>query len=265
MTLPRIPDGQAIDRNKQVYRDIIDPYCEPGLISIMFLGCGRHNVTRISLDKLLLSLRKYDGPTEWVFLEQGWDIDNDGATKNLTLFKNISSLLDRSIILCPNRNYGINVAINQMNSVARGQYSLLIENDWMCHQTTSKWLYDSKQILDEYLNIGVVQLRAINDPNDNYGVGKVMFNPFSIPMCEHVAELVVSCGTKFLLANHKFAGINNNPSLIRKEVHLELGFMREPELWSDLRHGETDREKKYMQTNWKTAHLIDDVFFHYKP
>jgi hypothetical protein len=266
MTLPPIPSDKGINRELPLYRSIEDPYCEPGLISVMFLGCGRHDVTKFCLEKLMTSLlRSYDGPLEWIFLEQGWDINSEESAKNLLLFKKVSVDLDRSVIIVPNKNYGINVAINQMNQIARGQYSLLMENDWVCHQITSQWLTDSKMILDEWDNVGVVQLRAIHDPNDNHGKGKVMYNPFSVESCSYVKKKSMSSGVEFLLATHRFAGINNNPSLIRKAVHRELGPMREPELWSDLRHGETDREEKYMKTQWLTAHLIYNVFFHHKP
>lgn len=260
MTLPPIPFGKVINRELQLYRSIEDPYYEHGLISVMFLSCGRHDVTKFCIKSTLDTLKYFDGNIEFIFLEQGWDIAYGEAERNLNFYRALK--YDRSIIVMPDKNYGINNAINQMYRLSRGTYLLLLECDWYCSSKDHGWLRDSCKILDEFKDIGVVQLRNIYDPNENWGYGKQQYNPFSICNNKNVIKKYTSNNVPFLLATHKFAGINNNPNLIRKDVYRDIGLCKEPLLESDLKHGETDREERFMNTHWKVAHLINGVFFH---
>ncbi len=260
MTMPPIPKGQKIDRKIQVYRDIDNIYSEHGLVSIMFLSCGRHDVTKFCIESTLNSLRNFNGNIEFIFMEQGWNVNYQEAEKNLIFYKSLK--YDRSVIIIPNKNYGINNAINQMYRLSRGIYTLLLECDWYCLSNDSYWLDNGCKILDNYENIGVVQLRNIYDPNENWGYGKQQYNPFSICNNKNILRQYTSDNIPFLLATHKFAGINNNPNLVRKDVYRDIGLCKEPLLESNLKHGETDREERFMNTTWKVAHLIDGVFFH---
>lgn len=260
MTLPSLEFSQPINRNCQIYRPLKDVYCEPGLITIMILSCGRHPITRTCLYSTIAALSDYSGPLEWIFLEQGWNIDVDSAEKNLAMYRELK--FDRKIIIVPNQNYGINVAINQLYGLSRGEYTLLLECDWWCSLGHSNWLKHSKDILDQHSDIGVVQLRSIHDPNENWGYKKPEYSPWS---CDDMSNVMIRSnydGTKFLVATNKIAGVNNNPALWRKKMRRELGNMQEPELWSDLRHGETTYQEKFMKTKWFTAHIWYDVYYH---
>jgi hypothetical protein len=71
----------------------------------------------------------------------------------------------------------------------------------------------------------------------------------------------------YYLSKFKYP-INNNPAIWRKEIYNELGDMPEPELWSDLRHGETEYEQRWVDKGFYeryfVAHPIEGVFYHHR-
>ena len=176
MTLPS--SDKPIKRNIQQYREIDDPYCEKGLISILFLSCGRHVITKKCLESLLGSIdksfRNYE--LEFIFLEQGEDWNE--SSKNLELYDHWR--FDRKVIVWSRHNYGIANGNNQLWQLSRGEYCLFLENDWFIREHNCSWLAFAQLILNDNHDIGLVQLRAIDDPYENWGYGKNEYNPFSI-------------------------------------------------------------------------------------
>jgi len=265
MTVPSIPEGQEVNREVQIYRDIDNVYCEPGLISILILSRGNHFVFKKCFETTLSSLKGYRGDLEYIFLEQGWDTDPEGAYNNVQFFNEVTEHIDRSLVVLPKHNGGINYGINQLWQLARGEYVLFLESDWICGHPGEKWLEYGKMILDHNEDIGILQVRSIGDPNENWGVGKPEFSPWSCPGRDGVEDRPIvfeEKGLYFYVAKEKMYGVNNNPALWRKKMRDELGPMQEPEPWSDLRHGETTYQEAFMQTNWRAAHIRLPVYFH---
>lgn len=265
MTVPSIPEGQNIDRGKQIYRDIDNIYCEPGLISVLILSHGNHEVFKKCFQTTIDSLKNYTEEIEYIFLEQGWDTIPEDSQKNAQFFQEATVSIDRKLMVFPSRNGGINYGINQLWQLSRGEYILFLESDWFCGQLDEKWLMYAKTILDKYHDLGILQLRAINDPNENWGAGKPEFSPWSCDGQHGVEKRVVEFEgslLKFYATKERIHGVHNNPALWRKTMRSELGPMPEPESWSDLRHGETLYQEKFMKTYWNTAHIRIPVYYH---
>ncbi len=265
MTVPSIPKGQEINREIRLCRDIDNVYYEPGLISILILSQGKHQIFKKCFQTTVDSLKDYKGDLEYIFLEQAWDTDPESAYRNVQFFKEATAHIDRTLVVLPNRNGGINYGINQLWQLARGEYIVFLESDWICTHSNEQWLVYAKAILDEYYDLGIVQLRAINDPNENWGVGKPEFSPWSCPDKPGVKEGLITVDGNlfsFYMTCNIIYGINNNPALWRKKMRNELGPMSEPELWSNLCHGETEYQEKFMKTKWNTAHIKIPIYYH---
>lgn len=266
MTVPSIPYGKVINRNIQIYRDIDNIYSESGLISVLILSCGNHKVFKNSFSTTINSLKNYHGDLEYLLLEQGWDKDPRGAYDNVKFFNEITSDIDRSLVILPNRNGGINYGINQLWQLARGEYILFLENDWLCGHSNERWLELAKNIMDNHNDIGILQVRAIGDPNENWGLGKPEFSPWSCngrPDVQERKAVFDGLDVIFYVAQKRIYGINNNPALWRKKMRDELGPMLEPELWSDLCHGETEYQERFIKTKWNAAHIHIPIYYHY--
>lgn len=265
MTVPSIPEGQDIDRKKQIYRDINNVYYESGLISVLILSQGNHQVFKRCFQTTVDSLRNYKGSLEYIFLEQAWDTDPESACRNVQFFNEVTKHIDRTLIVLPSRNGGINYGINQLWQLARGEYILFLENDWICSHPGEKWLECGKIILDQHKDIGILQVRAIGDPSENWGAGKPEFSPWSCDGKPGVENRTIGFDGRFLkfyVTKEKMCGVNNNPALWRKTMREDLGPMSEPELWSDLRHGETSYQNDFMNTQWNTAHIRIPIYYH---
>lgn len=253
MTLPH--SNHPINRSITQYRQIEDLYCEKGLVSILFLACGRHNITDKCLSALLSSVSITN--IEWIFLEN--QVYSKDGNLNLQLFFNVLKT-KRGLLIYNSTNYGINNALNNMFNISRGEYCLIMENDWYTEQKDEKWLINAIAILEENPDVGIVQLRDIYDPCENWGYGKPEYLPFSCDGYYVTREL--KNGYRYLVASNKFYGINNNPCLVRKSCRKELGNMKEPEVWSDLRHGESEYQERFIKTYWKVSHINMPVFRH---
>lgn len=264
MTLPPIKSYQDIDRERIVYRDIDDPYNEQGLISVLFLSCSKHHITKHCFLSSVKALSNLD--LEWCLCEQGWDIDYQQSFNTMQLFLDVE--LNRKIVICPDKNYGIATAFNDLFRMARGEYCLVLENDFLCKRIDNLWLLKAKAILDEYPKIGIVHLRSIDDPQENWGWGKEVYNIWSIRNHSEVKTCEIDVNgwkSNFLFTEMPINGITNNPCLVRKSMREELGYDKEVELWCDLRHSEQDLQRKYLKSGWHTAHISDNVYYHVGP
>jgi hypothetical protein len=245
------------DYSVQRYKSLANPFEEPNLFSILFIACGRPQITKRCLLSSLDAISQYDGEVEWVFIENG-DCD-----ENYSLFQDLD--LDRKVVL-RQKNYGINHALNQAWALSRGQWCLIHENDWECRLSTN-FLDLAKQILLEKQEIGILQLRAVNDPNENWGYGKPDYSPWS-STDKALNEMGIKVWREQTQSGHTYFvshfpnGFNNNPTIITKQLYNECGSYPEPELGTDPRHGETEYQSRVAKTDCATGHIGLELYFH---
>lgn len=232
-----------------------DPFCEPGLISILFLSCNRHQLSNVCLTATEEAVRDYDGEVEWLFLEQGHGED---AEKNIRMYRDFKT--ERKVIILPDTNYGINNGINSLWSVSRGQYCMIHECDWLNRKTDFNFLKHSRDILDQNTNVGIVQLRAVWDPNENWGLGKADYSPWSSSEAK-VWDEQTEGGHKYRISEFP-NGFNNNPIVMRKTLYRECGVYPEPPLYADPRHGETEYQARVASSGCAIAHIGEEVYYH---
>lgn len=244
------------DFSRQVYKDH-DPFCEPGLISILFLTSGKHELAKVCLDSTALAVAGHSGEVEWVFMEQGND------KRNAALFSNFPA--DRKVVITQ-RNYGINNGLSQMWAISRGEFCFIHEGDWWNDLPDFDFLGVSKQILESRSEVGMVQCRAIHDPNENWGYRKPEYNPWSCPEQAGIDGFRVfterlSSGHEFLMCQFPNA-FNNNPNLMRKSLWRECGVYPEPPTDADPRHGETEYAGRVAKTGCAAAHIGREIYYH---
>jgi hypothetical protein len=243
------------DLNVRKFKDH-DPFCEPGLISILFIAKGRSTLTRRCLESTAAAVALYEGEVEWIFIENGED------DENYSLFQNFEC--QRKIIV-RQKNYGINHALNQAWALSRGEFCLVHENDWFNNESMFNFLEIIKEIFEERSDISIIQMRAFDDPNENWGFGKPEFNPWScrpevlFEASVDVTECCLRSGYKYLVSNFG-NGFNNNPVVIRKNKRNECGPMSEPVVGSDPRHDETHYQEK--MAGARTAYIGKPIYYH---
>lgn len=243
--------------NSQVYKNIDNEFFEPGLFSILFLAHGRPEVTKRSFYSTLDCVKQYSGEVEWIFVENGKNEANDN------LFKGFDS--PRAVTIRQN-NFGINEGFNQAWAVSRGEWCFIHENDWECRMNLD-FLSIVKDIFNENSNIGIVQLRDPRDPNDNHGLNKPIYNPWS---CNQqlldrakikIWKESTKAGYEYLVSEFP-NGFNNNPIVMRKSIYHECGPYPEPEVGHDPRHGETLYQDKVGKLGCAIAHIGMPLYRH---
>lgn len=255
---PILGSNSKWDYKVQRYKSDPDLFSEKGLISILFLACGRPDVTKRSLLSTLDGLEGYDGEIELIFIENG------DCKENQSFFDSID--IKRKVLI-QQGNYGINQGLNQAWAVSRGEYCFIHENDWENRIPSFNFLQKSKDILDERSEIGLIHLRAIYDPNENWGVGKPEYSPWSCGSKERELAKVrlwsesTKNGYKFLIGDYP-NGFNNNPIIMRTSLYRECGPYPEPELGTDPRHGETVYQGKVADTGCIIGHIAKELYFH---
>lgn len=250
--------GITPDESRQEYKPF-NPMEEPGLISVLFLAYGKHKLTRNCLSRFIKAAQLYKGEIEYCFLSNG--IDNN----NISFFQEIQ--VERKVIIIEETNVGINAGLNNLIRISRGPYFLILENDWWCQPLDFNFLQIAKDILDTDHEVGIVQLRDINDSCEAWGRFKVDYNPFSCSEKQlreagvPLVECITSNGHKYLksLFNN---GWNHNPSLVRKSIYEKCGPLPEAPLNCDLRHGETEMAGRVAGLKLWTAHINFPVFVH---
>ena len=241
----------------QQYKPYRDVFCEKGLTSILFLACGRHQTTRRCLLSTMDAIANCPLEIEWIFMENGQDNDN------FHLFQDLS--IERKVII-RQRNFGINEAWNQMWALSRGEFIMIHENDFECHQNID-FLSIANDIMNEQPDVGVVQLRAVNDPCENWGYRKPEYSPWS---STHTAleNAKIKVWKEHTKKGHPYFlsifpnGFNNNPCLIRKSLYRECGPYPESEVGTDPRYGETFYQGLVAQTGCTTAHIGIELYYH---
>jgi hypothetical protein len=245
------------DYNVQRYKDNRDVFFESGLMSVVFLACGRPDITRRCFLSTLDSAVMHKEEIEWIFIENG------RSDENMQFFESLQ--MPRKVILRQN-NYGINQGLNQGWALSRGEFVMIHENDWECrHQ--EDFFAIAKDILNEKQDVGMVQLRAVNDPCENWGRGKPEYSPWSSTATAMQAANIKIWQEKTKRGHPYFIsifpnGFNNNPIIVRKSLYRECGPYPEPDLGTDPRHGETEYQQRVAQTGCATAHIGMELYFH---
>jgi len=245
------------DYTKQAYKEY-DSHCEPGLISVLVLSCGRPENTVRSLESTMQSAEHYEGELEWVLLDQG------GCEDTYSYFMSLP--VDRKVVV-RQKNYGINHGLNQLWALSRGEYCMIHENDWLNAIPQFNLFAVAKDILDEKGDVGIIQLRAVWDNRENWGLGKPEYSPWScnddaleqarIPKWEERTNE----GYRYFLSEFP-NGFTNNPCIIRKTLYRECGPYPEPEIGTDPRHGETYYQKLVAETGCAIAHIGEELYYH---
>jgi hypothetical protein len=253
-----LKDGQSRwDYTKQAYKEY-DTHCEPGLISVLVLSCGRPENTIRSLDSTLQAASHYGGEIEWVLLEQG------ACDATYDYFMCLS--LDRKVVV-RQRNYGINNGLNQLWHLSRGEYCMVHENDWLNALPHFNMFGVAKEILEENGDIGIIQMRAIYDPRENWGLGKPDYSPWSCSD-DTLAQARIPKWEEHTQSGHRYwvsefpNGYNHNPNLTRKNLWKEVGPLPEAPIGYDPRHGETEMQGRIALTGAVVAHIGEELYYH---
>lgn len=239
------------------YKRNADVFLEPGLFSIVVLAHGRPEVTKQTVLSTLKNVELYPGEVEFIFIENG-DCD-----ENYEFFQELE--LDRKVII-RQRNYGINEGLNQGWALSRGEYVMVLENDWHS-RVDEDFLTVAKDIFEEQPKIGMIQLRDPRDPHENHGLGKPLYNPFTCDVkdCHSAGVTISRQKTKkdhtYLLAGPYYA-FNNNPIIIRKEVYRQYGPYPEAMCGTDPRHGETLLQEKMYDGGVLAAYIGMPLYWH---
>lgn len=252
-----LPGNPKWDYSIQRYKPSRDVFSERGLFSILFLACGRPEITRRCLLSTVDAVNQYSGDIEWIFIENGQCDDN------YLLFTEIPS--NRKVIVRQN-NFGINQGLNQAWALSRGEFCLIHENDWECRKNID-FLSIAGSIFTEKPDVGIVQLRAIYDPCENWGIHKPEYSPWSCTQ-EQLDVAGIKVWNEKTVAGHQYSlskfsnGFNNNPTIIRKSLYRECGPYPECEIGSDPRHGESLYQSEVAQTDCLTAHIGQEIYYH---
>lgn len=251
--------GQARwDNNNQHYKSTNDVFLESGLFSIVVLAHGRPDLTRQSVLSTIDCLEFCKEAIEWIFVENGMNDVNAAFFHDLPL--------ERKVVI-RQRNYGINEGFNQGWAISRGEFIMIHENDWINIAHKFDFLATAKDIFNSKETIGIIQLRDPFDPNENFGLGKPEYNPWSCSteiLANHgikVWEEKSQQGHRFLLSEYP-NGFNNNPILMRKKLYRECGPYPEPEVGCDPRHGETLYQGRVAATGCAIAYIGTPLYRH---
>lgn len=243
------------DYGVQRYKSHRDVFFEKGLFSILFLACGRPQVTKRCLLSTIDAVSKTSVPVEWIFMENGNDDENYQFFNSLNL--------ERKVII-RQKNYGINNAWNQMWQISRGEWCFVHENDFENRMPSFDFLNAAKSIFEDCGDVGIVQLRAVYDPCENFGLDKPMYNPWSCPndQNQQAGVKLLKHSTNNALIGRGFYGFNNNPNLIAKKLYRECSYYPEPEVGCDPAHGETLYQEEVLATECAIAHIGYEVYYH---
>lgn len=252
------PGQSRWDYNNPHYKSTNDVFLEGGLFSIITLAHGRPEITRQSILSTLDCLESCHEQVEWIFIENAHDDNN---------FKFFDDLPLHRKVIVRQSNFGINEGINQGWALSRGEFIMVHENDWLNIGRKFDFLAVAKEIFDTKESVGIIQLRDPFDPNENFGLGKPEYNPWSCSsdlLSRHNIKLwheTTPKGHGFLISEY-LNGFNNNPILIRKSIYRECGPYPEAEVGTDPRHGETEYQRRVGSLGCAIAHIGVPLYRH---
>lgn len=251
---PRYSTNNEIHKLKD-----FDTHCEPDLISILFLSQWKPKLTRVCIDSALKSISLYPGEREHIFLVNG--INHEEGWANFLYFKDLD--VERKVIISNDLNYGIGVGLNNLFSISRGEFVLLLEADWYAVNQTWDFLSVSMEIFHEQPDLQILHLRDYADQFENWGLYQKDFNPWSIlEECgKSVFKHFTSSGHPYLLSRYKYC-YSNNPCIIRKSFWRSIGLFDESINNADARHGETQYQLRVHALNPLVGHIVRPLFIH---
>jgi hypothetical protein len=240
-----------------------DPYCEPGLISILFLCQHKHALTRACLEQTAKAVANYEGELEWCFLVNGLEhTESIMNVKMVTEFK-----AERKTIVLKDKNYGINPGLNDLFQVSRGELCMILECDWYNQDPKVDFLSIVKDIFDDQPELQILQLRDPDDQWENWGRDDPKFNPWTTRP-EIIADLGITRAAYMTADRHKYmlarfpGAYTNNPIIIRKELLRRAGHMEEPVVGADPRHGETEFQERIRDMDILSGHINLPLYIH---
>ncbi len=258
----RGPAGDRWDYEKKAFKNF-NPFLEPGLISICFLSCNKYKLSKICLEHTYEASELYKGEKEWLLLEQGEVREQREA--NLMMFDEF--LVERKIVIAPDKNYGINAGLNNLLALARGEFILIHEQDFLNINTKFNFLQVSRDILEQNKNIGLVRLRDALDPYEQWGRGKVEYEPWSCTSDQlkkagvRVWKDKTKSGHEYLISEFP-NGYNNNPGLVRHSIINQVFPLNEPIFGADPRHGEESTQRRIQSVGCAIAYINVPVYRH---
>lgn len=236
-----VRDGDKWDFTKHAFKEH-DPFCEPGLISILCLTSGKPKITATCFDATIEAAKAYAGEIEWIFLDQSDNESDRGA--NVMTLAHYNYTLERCVVVLPNRNYGINNGLNQMFALSRGEYCMIHENDWLNIQPDLNFMQRCKDIFEQYPAVDIIQMRDPKDPCENWGYGKPEHSPWSCDQSKVSVFDGYANGSDHFRYTRFANGYNHNPMMIRKKLWREVAPLNEPPFGTDPRHDETHMQRK---------------------
>lgn len=241
----------------QQYKNSRDVFCEKDLFSIVVLACGRPELTKQTVLSTLENVKLFPGETEWIFIENG------KCEETYKFFQSLS--LERKVILQQD-NWGINQGLNQGWALSRGEFVMILENDWQTN-FAGDFLTVAKNIFSENADVHMIQLRDPRDPAENHGLGKPLYNPVTCDEKEcnklgvQIKRKQTANGHTYLVMGPYYA-LNNNPIIIRKELYRKYGPYPEALVGADPRHGETLYQSEVFRDGVLAAYIGIPLYRH---
>lgn len=264
----RITDGYHWKYDNPILKDY-DSHCEPGLVSILFLSCGKHKLSRVCLDTTRAAIKKYLGEVEWIFCENTLLNEkgnpSEDSLKNIEVYRQFKA--ERKKVLIQDKNYGINLALNDLIQLSRGEFVLIHEGDWFCQKVHEDFLGLAMEIFRDQPNLDILHLRDRDDRCENWGAGDPRYNPWNstAPILNDLEISLCVCktdgGHTYFLSRFPCA-YTNNPILIRKRLLRKVGLMDEVPIGGDPRHGETQYSHRVEKINPLAGYINLPLYVH---
>jgi hypothetical protein len=143
---------------------------------------------------------------------------------------------------------------------------MILENDWECRMDVN-FMPHIIDIFKDNDDVDIVQLRAVWDPNENWGKGKPEYSPWSSSELS-LKHTGLEIHNKTTSKGHPYYtcrfpnGFNNNPCVMRKSLYRQCGPYPEAEVGCDPRHGETLYQNMVAETHCATAHIGLELYYH---
>lgn len=169
-------------------------------------------------------------------------------------------------VIYSDRNIGMLEGWLRLLAESESEFLLLVENDWFCDSSNSRWLEDATSILKQTPDVAMVKLRKLRDVDD-YGKGLAEHQPWTVagpkPVLNFEHELTQS-GSEFYVVKSLNTGFTFNPILIRRTKLIELlqKTVDDPEDPTPLRSGENVIDRKWRKDSENIAAVLDGPFGH---
>ncbi len=154
---------RRINKNKKIISNSTEIFdFEPGMVSIVVLSCKRLvELQRLveGLDDFLSNVDKYS-KVEKILVDNGSGVELVDWAEN-------SNFFDR--IIAHKENLGMAVALDDAYIKAKGEYILLIEEDFVV-QYSHSFIKKCLKLFDEYPEIGIIRLKNQRNWGKSYRI-----------------------------------------------------------------------------------------------